>query len=208
MGKCDSLIKAGIVADCDSPVTKGLEANGAIINRNDIDFSATVFDATRKNIIKTLVLKTGKQGYEVYCPGGTPFTGAKTSLEKKTYRNAFTNDIPLVILDNGPAVCETIIEGLANGRFVVILRNKYRAADGSAEYQVYGYYQGLTAETLESDKYSEDTDGGWSCALKETGSPKAGLYLFNTSAATTETMFNTLLSGTTNSGGEVKDPTA
>ncbi|WP_321479769.1 hypothetical protein [uncultured Bacteroides sp.] len=154
------------------------------------------------------MLKTGKQGYDVYCPGGTPFTGVKTSLEKKTYRNTFVNDIPLVILDNGPAVCENIVEGLANGQFVVILRNKYRAVDGSAEYQIYGYYQGLAAETLESDKYSDDTEGGWSCALKESGSPKAGLYLFNTDAATTETMFNTLIAATSTSGGSGEDPNA
>ena len=169
-----------------------MEANGVIINRQDIDFSATVFDATRKNIIKTLVLKTGKKGYEVYCPGSTPFTGTKTSLEKGTYKNKWTVDLPLVVLDNGPEVCEDVIEGLANGEYVVILRNKHKGSDGNAEYQVYGYYQGLRAETIENDKYSEDTDGGWSVALKETGAPKAGIFFFNTDKKTTDAQFETL----------------
>lgn len=192
MGLCDEILKKAITIDCDNPITKGLEANGVIINRQDIDFAATVFDATRKNIIKTLVLKTGKKGYEVYCPGSTPFTGTKTSLEKGTYKNKWTTDLPLVVLDNSPEVCEDIIEGLANGEYVVILRNKHKGSDGNAEYQVYGYYQGLRAETIENDKYSEDTDGGWSVALKETGAPKAGMFFFNTDKKTTDTQFGTL----------------
>ena len=157
MGLCDEILKKGISIDCDNPITKGLESNGVIINRQDVDFAATVFDATRKNIIKTLALKAGKKGYEVYCPGSTPFTGTKTSLEKGTYKNKWTHDLPLVVLDNGPEVCEDIIEGLANGEYLVILRNKHKGGEGSAEYQVYGYYQGLRAETIENDKYSEDT---------------------------------------------------
>lgn len=192
MGLCDEILKKGISIDCDNPITKGLESNGVIINRQDVDFAVTVFDATRKNIIKTLALKTGKKGYEVYCPGSTPFTGTKTSLEKGTYKNKWTHDLPLVVLDNGPEVCEDIIEGLANGEYVVILRNKHKGGEGNAEYQVYGYYQGLRAETIENDKYSEDTDGGWSVALKETGSPKAAMFFFNTDKKTTDAQFGTL----------------
>lgn len=195
MGLCDSLIKKSITIDCSNPITKGLEANGVIINRQDVDFSAAVFDDTRKNIVKTLALKAGKKGFDVYCPGSTPFTGTKISLEKGTYKSKWTNDVPLVVLDNGPEVCEDIIEGLANGEYVVILRNKHKGATGNGEYQIYGYYQGLRAETIENDKYSEDTDGGWSVALKETGSPKAAMFLFNTDAKTTETQFATLTEG-------------
>lgn len=193
MGACDKLIKQAISQNCANPITKGLEANGLIVNRQDIDFAATVFDATKKNVIKTLVLKTGKQAYEVFIPGSTPFTGTKTSMEKKTYQNTFTNDVSLVVLDNDPTVCENVIDGLAGGEFVCILRNKHKGADGSAEYQIYGYYQGLRAETLENDKYSEETEGGWSAALKETSVPKSALFYFNTDATTTATQYNTLL---------------
>lgn len=192
MGACDSLIKKDIAANCGSVFTKGLEANGVIVNRQDIDFGSTVFDTTRKNIIKTLVIKTGKKAYEVFCPGSTPFTGVKTSLSKGTYVNKWDNDIPLVVIDNGPEVAEDIIEGLANGEFVVILRNKHKGTSGDAEYQVYGYYQGLRSETIENDKYSEETDGGWAIALKETGAPKAAMFYFNTDAATTATQYGTL----------------
>ena len=99
----------------------------------------------------------------------------------------------LVVLDNDPTVCENVIDGLAGGEFVSILRNKHKGADGGAEYQIYGYYQGLRAETLENDKYSEETEGGWSAALKETSVPKSALFYFNTDATTTATQYNTLL---------------
>lgn len=63
MGLCDSIIKKNITVDCASLITKGLETNGVIINRQDVDFSATEFDAIRKNIVKTLALKTGKKRF-------------------------------------------------------------------------------------------------------------------------------------------------
>ncbi len=191
MNICESLLKQDIAVDCDNMVTKGLEEDGVIVNRKQIDFSKTVFGET-KNVIKTLVLKQGQKGYSVSCPGSTPFTGTKTTMVKGTYKNKWDNELPIVVLDNGPAVCENIIEGLANGSFVVILKNKHKGADGSAEYQVYGYYQGLSAEAQENDKYSEDTDGGWLVTLKETGSPKAAMFYFNTDAETTATQFETL----------------
>lgn len=190
-GICESLLKADIVVDCDNMITKGLEEDGLIINRKHIDFAKTVFGDT-KNVIKTLVLKKGQKGYSVVCPGSTPFTGTKTSLVKGTYKNKWDSELPIVVLNNGPQVCQDIIEGLADGTFVVILRNKHKGAGGDAEYQVYGYYQGLAAETIENDKYSEDTDGGWLVTLKETGSPKAAMFYFNMDADTTATQFETL----------------
>lgn len=190
-GICESLLKQDIAVNCDNPLVKGLEPDGLIINRSHIDFSKTVFGAT-KNVIQTLVLKSGMKGYSIASMGSTPFTGTKISMVKGTYKNKWDSEVPIVVFDNGPEVCENIIEGLANGSFVVILKNKHKGTDGNAEYQVYGYYQGLSAETQENDKYSEDTDGGWLVTLKETGSPKAAMFYFNTDTETTETQFETL----------------
>lgn len=191
---CQSLISQDIDLNCDSPLVRGMESDGIIINRTDIDFSATVFDATNANIIKTLVLKTGKRGYEVQQGGTTPFTGTNTALATGTYRNTFTNQIAFVVLNNDPDVAEKVIDGLANGEFVAILKNKTKGTAGKAEYQVFGYYQGLHASEMTADKYSEDTDGGWAVTLEETGAPKAALYFFNTDSATTATQYESLKS--------------
>lgn len=191
---CQSLISQDIESNCENPLVRGMESDGIIINRQDIDFASTVFDNTNANIIKTLVLKTGKKGYAVQQDGSTPFTGTNIALATGTYRNTFTNQVALVVLNNDPDVSEKVIDGLANGEFVCILKNKAKGTGGKGEYQVFGYYQGLRASEITSDKYSEDTDGGWAVTLEETGSPKSAVYFFNTDSATTATQYESLKS--------------
>lgn len=189
---CESLIAKAIDFACDDIIVRGLESDGLIINRSDIDFAATVFDTQNPNIIKTLVLKTGKKGYEINQLGNTPFTGVQSTLEVGTYRNTWTHAIPIVVLSNTPEVAHDIIDGLSNGTFVVILRNKFKGTSGDAEYQVYGYTQGLVASEGTNDKYSEDTDGGWIITLQETGARMSAMFLFNTDATTTAASYESL----------------
>ena len=200
MAVCDNFIKQGISPSCDDPLVQGVEQRGVIINRDDIDFSAAVFNATRKNVIETIALKAGKNAYEVVVMGSTPFTGTNTALATGTYRNTFTNTVSIVILDNGPDVCENVIDGLANGEFVVILENKFKGLQkeenpGDPAFQVYGWYQGLRASEMTNDKYSEDTDGGWAVSLQETRAPKSGVFLFKTDYETTAAAVESLVSG-------------
>lgn len=197
MGLCDDILKKDIAPSCDDPVTPGIEQEGVIINRSDMDFAATAFNATRKNIIETLAMKTGKKAYKVIVPGKTPFTGTTTVLAAGAYRNTFTNTVAIVILANDPDVCADVIDGLANGSYVLVLENKYKGLQketnpGDAAFQVFGYYQGLTATAMENNKYSEDTEGGWSVTLEETKVPKSGLFLFKTSYDTTKAAVETL----------------
>lgn len=197
---CDYLIKQDIMPSCSDPIVGGLEQRGIIINRGDIDFGTTTFNATRSNVIETLALKPTKKAYQVVMYGSTPFTGTNTALEVGTYRNTFTNIVSLVVLDNGPDVCANVIDGLANGEYVVILENKYKANNkdenkGDAAFQVFGWYQGLKASEITNDKYSEDTDGGWLVNLQETNAPKSGLFLFKTDYETTLAAIDSLVAG-------------
>lgn len=193
---CESLIKAAITANCDNPIVRGLEPDGVIINRSDIDFATCTVTG---NIISALVLKTGKIGYPVYQMGSTPFTGTKVTLTTGTYRNKFQNEVVIAILDNNPDVAAKIIDGLANGSFVVILRNRHKGTDGKAEYQVFGYYQGLTASAIENDKYSEDLDGGWLVTLQESNAPTAAMFFYVTSSSATATAYEALFTPASNS---------
>lgn len=61
MAICDITIKKDIAPSCDDPIVPGLEQEGVIMNRADVDFGAVTFNATRKNVIETLALKTGKK---------------------------------------------------------------------------------------------------------------------------------------------------
>ena len=197
MAVCDEVLKKDIIPSCDDPVVPGLEQEGVIMNRDDIDFATTAFSATKKNVIETLALKTGKKAYKVVVPGNSPFTGSQVALAAGTYRNTFTNTIALVVLDNGPDVCADIIDGLANGSYVVVLENKFKGLQkettpGDCAFQVYGYYQGLKATAITNDKYSEDTEGGWAVTLEEQKAPKSALFLYKTSYDTTKTAIETL----------------
>nr|DAN89905.1 MAG TPA: hypothetical protein [Caudoviricetes sp.] len=188
--RCDKLIQQDIIFKCKDPIVKGVESHGVIVNRNDIDYDATIFDADKTNVIKTLVLKSGKKAYEIYVPGKNPFTGTTSTMNEGTYLNTFNHTVAMVVLDSGPDVCANIIDGLANGDFVVILENKYKSlrkagSPGDSSFQIYGWHQGLQATTLENDKYSEDTRGGWNVNLTETASPMSGMFLFNTDYDTT-----------------------
>lgn len=191
---CDSIIAKAIQANCDNPLVRGMEPDGVIINRGDIDFSKCVISSDNKNIITTLLLKAKKQGYPVVQLGQTPFTGTQTTLTTGTYHNTFQNQVQIVVLDNGPEVARDIIDGLANGSFVMILRNLTKGANGEAEYQVYGYYQGLHATEINNEKYSEDTDGGWLVTMQESAAPKSALFFFDTDSTTTQAKYQSLMS--------------
>lgn len=190
MGFCDTLIAKAITISCD--LVAGVEANGWIVNRDDVDFaSSTISD----NKVTSLVLKTGKKAYAVAQPPKAPFTGTTTALEEGTYANTFTHNVGLVVLDNSPEVCKDIIDPLANGKFVVILENKFKDIAGTTgqEFQLYGWLQGLSATAIDNDKYSEDTEGGWAITLTETKSPKSAMFVFDTDYATTKAMIEALV---------------
>lgn len=199
MGVCDNLIKKDIIPSCDGPIVPGIEQEGVIANRADVDFAATTFNSTRKNVIETLAMKSGKKAYKIVVYGGTPFAGTNIALATGTYRNTFTNTVNMVVLANSPDVCGDIIDGLANGEFVVVLENKSKDLQkednpGDSAFQVYGYYQGLKAAEISNDKYSEDTDGGWLVSLTETKVPKSALFLYKTSYETTKAAVDALTS--------------
>lgn len=192
---CDFKLAADLSASCENPSVAGLKNNGYIINFDDIDFDALVFDETNPNIVKTLALITGKKAYRMYVPGKTPFTGTNKAMVAGTYRNKFTKTVNLVILDNGPDVSHNIIDQLANGQFVIILENKFAGKDHKNTFEIYGLEQGLSATALADDKYSEETDGGWSATLEETNAPRSGIFLFGESITATRAALASLVSG-------------
>lgn len=194
---CEFLLARDIAASCSDPVVPGFEQEGIIMNRDEIDFGAITFDTTRSNVISQIAMLAGKRAYKVRVLGNTPFTGTTTSFVSGTYQNTFTNTVQFVVLDNGPDVCESVIDALANGRFVMILENTFKGLNkesnkGDAAFQIYGYTQGLAASAIENDKYSEDTNGGWLVTLQETKASKSGMFLFKTDYATTKAMFESL----------------
>lgn len=192
---CDYQLAADLAASCTVKPVKGIKSHGFIMNYNDIDFEATSRDENNPNIVKSLILKTGKKAYKMYVPGKSPYTGTKKSLSAGTYRNRFNKDVSIVILDNGPEVAHNIIDQLANGTFVVVLENKFTGSDNKNTFEIYGLEAGLTATAMDDDKYSDDTEGGWLATLQEENAPTSGIYLYSESIAATRTALESLVSG-------------
>lgn len=192
---CDFKLAADLSASCENPSVAGIKNTGYIMNFDDIDFSALTYDETNPNIVKTLALLTGKKAYKMYVPGAKPYSGTNKSMVKGNYRNKFTKTVNVVILDNGPDVCHNIIDQLANGQFVIVLENKFAGAGSKNTFEIYGLEQGMSAASLADDKYSEETDGGWSASLEETNAPRSGIFLFGESLAATRTALASLVSG-------------
>lgn len=195
MSYCDSLIAANISQNCENPLVAGVEREGVIINRSDIDFAASVVSG---NKITTLALKSGKKGFKITQPAAAPFSGTSTTLTTGTYYNSWTHNVGFVVLDNTPDVCSKVIDGLANGSFVVVLENKTKSGKDTPngqEFQVYGWHQGLKASEISEEKYSEDTDGGWAVTMTESKSPLSAVFFSAGSYASTKSAFDSLVGG-------------
>ncbi len=193
METCVYQVLKDVLYNCTKPVSKGLRNIGYIYNYDDIDWDKVTYDETTPNIITALPMKEGKKGYKIAIPGKTPFTGTTTSMTEGTYRNNFTKSVAVVILDAGPDVSHSIIDPMANGKFLVVLENQYQGTDKKNTFQVFGVEQGLSASAIESDKYADDAQGGTSVTLQETDAPTFAYYLFETDIAATREMLESTL---------------
>lgn len=194
---CGSILSANISPSCDNPIVNGAEHVGMIVNRDDIDMANVVKNGTRKNVIESLPIKVGKKGYSIYIPSNTPFAGTKITMATGVNTNKFNSEVGFVVLNNDPDVHRNIIAGLANGTYVVVIQNRYNNSDKTSTpsdsvFEVFGFEKGLRATTLENDKYSADTDGGWNVVLTEELHPTPGFWLYDTNFATTKAQFDAL----------------
>lgn len=192
MANCDFELAQGIAPDCDNPLVRGLERDAVIINRADIDFAACVRDSSNPAIIKTLALKSGKKGYSVVQVGATPYNGTQTAFAAGSYLNKFVKTASFAVLDHCPDTTKNVIDNIANGVFVMVVKNNSAGSDGKGRYEIYGFESGLRATDLPRDPNSEETDGAWVVTMQETA-PSSGIFLFDTDEATTEAAFQALV---------------
>ena len=196
---CSTLVSQDIAPNCDNPVLDGAENIGMIINRDDINMAEVVKDGVRKNVIKDLYsgIKVGKKAYSIYIPSNTPFNGTNAKMAKGTNSNKWDSEVHFTVLNNDPDVATNIIAGLANGTYVVVIQNKFNNTDKTSTpsdsvFQVFGFEKGLRAEAIEHQKYSAETDGGWSVIMKEESHPKPEHFLYDTTYTATLAQFNNL----------------
>lgn len=190
MANCDSVISRDIQANCDNALIGELENVAYIMNRDDIDFDSCVY-GTNQFTLTDIVLKAGKTAYLVHQLGDS-FSGAGTEMEKKRFKNTWATTFQFIIFDNDPETKENV-EGIANGRFVVIWENKYKNTAGTSTFEIVGFKLGLKCEAFTSLKYDADTLGGWVGTLKELAGPSTPITVFKTDEAVTRAMIEALV---------------
>lgn len=176
--KCEDFLTQCIEASCENPIFTGIEPKAWIFNWKDIANIKT--DDDDPNVVTEIEMVEDegvpRHGYTIDQIGKTPYTGTTTSMTEGNIANTFTENISFVVPDNSP-LAGMILDALANGRFVVVIENEYDGSDKRGKFQVYGAKKKLVASAIENDKYSEDTNGGWSVTLTAPNAPKSSMFL-------------------------------
>lgn len=171
MAICDAVIAANIESSCN--VKKGISRRGKILNRSEIT-SEDLGKVPSGNLL-TSIASSG-EAYDIIVPGSTPFSGLQQNMNVGTYMADFGVDIPIVILNNNPAIAQ-VVTNLANGEYVMVLENNDGgggdANDG--KYQVYGWEIGLRASAATREPYGDNP--GWTVTMHEEGAGSAGIFL-------------------------------
>lgn len=195
MNLCEKLLAGCIGADCDNPVFSGMESKAYIFNKSEI--ASLTYDQTNPNVITAITMKeitpaSGSDpavmavGYTISQLGKQPFNGTNTSLTEGNTSNKFTENFAFVVPDNSPAAA-MLLDNIANGKFVVVVKNEYTGSDGRGQFQVFGAKKGLVATSMERDAYSEDNDGGWAVTLTAENTPNSSMFIEHKTSADVDT---------------------
>lgn len=188
---CSNDLSNGIAYSCQSIPVKGFMPNGVIINRDDIDYSTFTMATGKQNTVSNFPLKSNKFGYVVQQPDVDPYQGSQVTMEHGTYMNTFTKEVHLLVVAPADIVADVLVDQLARGEFVVILRKK--APLGDIEYIIYGLDGGLKATEITQEYYNDDTKGAVAVTLTEEGAPSFARFLDAGSDSATETLMATLI---------------
>lgn len=185
---CEKLITSGFELDCTSIPTKGIVQSITIMNTSEIDKGATVFNATNKEIIESIVLKSG--GKRAYLMTGikTLLNGQATFAPKDDTFDGWIHTLIGYIGDLNP-IALAQLKAFTNGaEITAILEMKYTGADGtgSTRYKVFGYDQGMM---LTEAVFDANVNGGLPFTLSNKDGFENSSFpyaYFNTDNTTTE----------------------
>lgn len=191
---CVDLIQRGYQKDCAREPKKGLGREAVLINYEDIDWANVVVGADA-NIITTLPLKSGKVGYSIV-QFKDPFNGTAKAFHEGTYINSWDKTFVFATITRDQQQSLKLNDPLANGKYVVIVRNEDGGSDGKATFEIYGYHNGLKLTAADHNPYG-DTYGGDLFTSQEQEAGRSAMYLFNTDVATTEAAVQSYLGTST-----------
>jgi len=196
--KCGG-INEGAYIDCDFLPRGGTLGDLMLIKKDEWDLAVKngtiTFDATTKNLITSIVLTTGDQGY-VFEHFEDMVRPVITMLRRPTGAR-YKQTVDYSVLGK-TAEDEKIIKDMGDERYVAIYQNKFGGNDGDQQYKVLGVETGLRRPEggAELDLYNEQ-DGTWILKIEsddEALETTPQYTFYNTDGATTDAQFVTLQS--------------
>jgi len=141
----DNKLNQDILKSCDLRPKAGLEVDMVAILWDDIDWSATTFDATNKMLVTNLALKTGKTGYKIQ--------GFKVSnnlnFEKQTddIGSGYQHKIAGVLANPTAANRYALYSLLNEERYVFVVERKWKGENKASAFLMIGKDNGITGST-------------------------------------------------------------
>lgn len=185
-------ISENIINNCANPLTAGVQDEMIFINYADWR-NATITKNSNPLIIENIVLASGILGYRV--EGKLNSNVPSFELAVGEFGEQWKHRINFKVFDKTGAV-KTQIEKIASGRFVVVVENKNKGAEGNRAFEVFGSDAGLVREAITNNSADTATQGSFDITISSSDKSledhvPATLYI--TSYAASKAVFDSLV---------------
>jgi hypothetical protein len=187
---CTGNLTADILFDCANAPIGGIEQNVVLINKDDIDLSATTVDATNRILVTNLQLKPGKTGYLL--TGVKQANGKAWELVKKEnapdkFKHTFSG-----VIFNPSAANKQQADSLSKGaKYIAVIEQMWKGTDSEEAFEVLGLNSGLELMTMTNNSKENDNmimfELSSADGFEETTMPKT---LLDVDYAATKTAFS------------------
>lgn len=186
---CGGVLTEDILRACGDDSIGGIEADLLLFNRADIDLTLTVFSATKKNTITSLVLKPNTTAYLVQ--GVKQVNKARAEyVPKETGNGKYKHTVGLSLANASEENIDRVQE--FNGSDVcAVVQTKYKGVGKKDAFKMLGFEQGMTLTVFTWD--TTENDATLAIELSSTDGyeePKPLITVFETDFETTLVAFN------------------
>lgn len=186
-------IAAGVLRNCDQPLVGGVSDELILINKADI--LGYTENSSNAQIIEAISMVSSPQAKAYKFEGFKNSTEPQSDLAPATFLNGWKHQVLFRIFDNTPTT-KAIIDGMANGTFVAIVKNNNQGVAGNAVYELYGRFVGLELIAGSTVKNDADTQGAYVLTLATAEGekePKLPATIYITDLTTTAALIQSLL---------------
>lgn len=154
-------INAGALWDCSQKDTGGIEQGEILlINRGDIDLSATVVtrDATNKiHKISKLQLVTGAKAYSFQGINSKRILSASYAKQDGDFLDTVSHTVNIAIYNQCEESLVTLNQFIDGAEVVAVIENKSKGTNNECAFQIYGFDRGLKAGEI---SYNSNENNG------------------------------------------------